>query len=210
MDLLRKLREQNGWSPDHLATITGVDSRTIERIEQGEVLPSLHTGAMLAIALSVPLTDLIQNSGLLARLRTALMTWQHQAPTPDELAALPSGVRPLIASFCEGVARLNANEETMKSVKVELESLHRQSMELLEKNAQAWSNIRAGADRETTLPLLAEMEERSGTLQQHSRRASHLLQKLQELFERHTSQAVALATVASMLDAAIGAHGVRD
>jgi len=139
----------------------------------------------------------------------ALMRCQQRAPTPDELAALPNDLRPLVASFCEGVAGLDANEEAMKSLKVELESLHRQAMELLEKNAEAWSNIRAGADRETTLALVAEMGERSAALRQNSDRASRAWRRLQEIFERRTSQAGALATVASLLDAGLNARCER-
>jgi transcriptional regulator with XRE-family HTH domain len=209
MPLLRKVREQNGWSRDHLAAMTGVDSRTIQRIEQGEVLLSLQTGAMLATALGVPLTDLIQYSGLGGRLRMALMRCQQRAPTRDELAALPNDLWPLVASFCEAVAGLNADEETMKSIEVELESLHRQAMELLEKNDQAWSNIRGCADRETTLPLVAEMGKRSAALRQNSDRASRAWRRLQEIFERHTSQAAAMGTVGSLLDAGLNARCER-
>lgn len=210
MDLLRELREQKGWSPDHLAGITGVDERAIQQIEQGEVLPSLQTATTLATALGVLPTDLIQYSGLRARLWTALMNWQHDAPTPDELAALSNDLRPLVATFCEGVAGLSADEKKMMGVKAGLESLHRQWTELMKDNAEDWSNIRAGADLETTLPLLARMDERAEIVKQNTDLAAYFWQKLQELLEHHTSQALTLATVASLLEAAVDAYGVRD
>jgi transcriptional regulator with XRE-family HTH domain len=210
MDLLRKLREQTGWSQDRLAAITGVDKRTIQQIEQGEVLPSLQTATTLATALGVLPIDLIQYSGLRARLRTALMNWQHQAPTPDELAALSNDLRPLVATFCEGVAGLDADEEKMMGVKAGIESLHRQWTELTKENAEDWSSIRAVAERETTLPLLARMDERSEILKHNADRTAYFWRKLQELLEHHTSRALALATVASLLDAAVDAYDVRN
>ena len=50
--LVRKLRLQKGWSQDHLAELTGVSTRTIQRIERG-YKPGLETVKALASVFEV-------------------------------------------------------------------------------------------------------------------------------------------------------------
>ena len=50
--IVRKLRLQRGWSQEHLATLTGVNVRTIQRLERGAKM-SLETRAALAAVFEV-------------------------------------------------------------------------------------------------------------------------------------------------------------
>jgi transcriptional regulator with XRE-family HTH domain len=50
--IVRKLRLQRGWSQEHLAALTGVNVRTIQRLERGAKM-SLETRAALAAVFEV-------------------------------------------------------------------------------------------------------------------------------------------------------------
>ena len=50
--IVRKLRLKRGWSQDHLAHLTGLNVRTIQRIEQGQT-PSLESRKSLAAVFEV-------------------------------------------------------------------------------------------------------------------------------------------------------------
>ncbi len=52
--LVRKLRLQRGWSQEHLAQLTGLNVRTIQRIERGNP-PSLETLSSLASVFEIEL-----------------------------------------------------------------------------------------------------------------------------------------------------------
>lgn len=53
--IVRKLRLQRGWSQDHLAELTGLSVRTIQRVERGQK-PSLETSKSLAAVFEVDLS----------------------------------------------------------------------------------------------------------------------------------------------------------
>ena len=55
--LIRKLRLQRGWSQDHLAQLTGLNARTIQRVERGNP-PSIETLNSLASVFEVDLNQL--------------------------------------------------------------------------------------------------------------------------------------------------------
>lgn len=55
--IVRKLRLQRGWSQDHLAQISGLNIRTIQRIERGHKA-SLETLKSLAAVFEVEINDL--------------------------------------------------------------------------------------------------------------------------------------------------------
>lgn len=57
--ILKKLREQRGWSQEHLARCSGLSARTIQRIESGHKA-SLESFMSLASALEVDLKTLQQ------------------------------------------------------------------------------------------------------------------------------------------------------
>ncbi len=60
--ILRKLRLKKGWSQEQLAQISGLNVRTIQRIERGQA-PSLESKKSLAAAFEVQLATFDQLSG---------------------------------------------------------------------------------------------------------------------------------------------------
>ncbi|HCK02865.1 helix-turn-helix domain-containing protein [Serratia grimesii] len=56
---IRQLRLDKGWSQEQLATIAGLSTRTVQRIENGEQA-SLETLTAIAAALGVQVSDLYQ------------------------------------------------------------------------------------------------------------------------------------------------------
>jgi transcriptional regulator with XRE-family HTH domain len=56
--IIRKLRLQRSWSQEHLAELTGLSTRTIQRIERGEK-PALESVRLLADAFGID-TELLQ------------------------------------------------------------------------------------------------------------------------------------------------------
>ncbi|MDO5896711.1 helix-turn-helix domain-containing protein [Agrobacterium sp. Azo12] len=55
--LIQKLRLQRGWSQEQLATISGLSTRTIQRLERGQPA-SLETMNTLAAVFEVDLSQL--------------------------------------------------------------------------------------------------------------------------------------------------------
>ncbi|MGE6468226.1 helix-turn-helix domain-containing protein [Serratia proteamaculans] len=56
---IRQLRLEKGWSQEQLATIAGLSSRTVQRIENGEQA-SLETLTAIAASLGLQVSDLYQ------------------------------------------------------------------------------------------------------------------------------------------------------
>lgn len=57
--LIQKLRLQRGWSQEQLATISGLSTRTIQRIERGQA-PSLETLKTLAAIFEIDVSQLTE------------------------------------------------------------------------------------------------------------------------------------------------------
>ncbi|VAW45750.1 hypothetical protein MNBD_GAMMA02-50 [hydrothermal vent metagenome] len=60
--VLRKLRLQRGWSQEHVAELTDLSVRTIQRIERGGK-PSLESAQALAAVFEVDLTTFLPTTG---------------------------------------------------------------------------------------------------------------------------------------------------
>ena len=60
---IRTLREQRAWSQEHLATVAGLSTRTLQRIECGAGA-SHDTCLALASALNVAIGDLAADAGV--------------------------------------------------------------------------------------------------------------------------------------------------
>ncbi|CAN7194842.1 helix-turn-helix transcriptional regulator [Pseudoxanthomonas sp. LjRoot143] len=58
---IRTLREQRAWSQEHLATVAGVSTRTLQRIEAGSAA-SKETCLALAAALEVQMSAIVGES----------------------------------------------------------------------------------------------------------------------------------------------------
>ena len=89
--IVRKLRLQRGWSQDQLAELTGLNVRTIQRIERGQK-PSLESAKALASVFEVELFTF--------QLEDTAMN-QHIDLKPDEEAAIKYGKR--MMEFYHGV-----------------------------------------------------------------------------------------------------------
>lgn len=61
--IVRKLRLQRGWSQEQLASLTGLNIRTIQRIERGQT-PSLESKKSFAAVFEVELATFDQKSNL--------------------------------------------------------------------------------------------------------------------------------------------------
>lgn len=57
--VLRQLREERGWSQEHLAAQAGLNRSYLGEVERGSAMPSLITVSKLAGALEIRLSSLI-------------------------------------------------------------------------------------------------------------------------------------------------------
>jgi transcriptional regulator with XRE-family HTH domain len=83
--IVRKLRLQRGWSQEHLATLTGVNVRTIQRLERGAKM-SLETRAALAAVFEVDASTF--EPGVATVTKTA-----HISPDEQEAIEYVKGVK---------------------------------------------------------------------------------------------------------------------
>ncbi len=56
---VRRLREERGWSQEHLAELAALNRSYMGEIERAAAMPSLATAEKLARALELPLSSLI-------------------------------------------------------------------------------------------------------------------------------------------------------
>jgi ribosome-binding protein aMBF1 (putative translation factor) len=59
--VVRQQREARGWSQERLANQAQLNRSYMGEIERAKVMPSLATAAKLALALDVPLSELISH-----------------------------------------------------------------------------------------------------------------------------------------------------
>jgi transcriptional regulator with XRE-family HTH domain len=208
MDLVKRLREEKGWSQDQLAVAADVGKRTVQRIELGRGTPSPETTMALAQALGVTPGELTRNSGLRARLRTLVRKWLRQPPTPEELAELPDDLRPGFTAFYDGLARLKAEEEEIRRIEAQSSALHDERMKSMNEDAIALRAIRADGDFESTLRLLGEMRSRAEALQTTTDQSAEISRSLFERAGEHVALAADLTAMASRLDAVLYSRGV--
>lgn len=64
---VRRQRESRRWSQERLAEAADLNRSYIGELERGEAVPSLLTLAKLALALGVPLSQLLQEAEVLER-----------------------------------------------------------------------------------------------------------------------------------------------
>jgi len=51
--LIRKKRVEKSWTQEKLSTVSGINSRSVQKIEAGDRIPSLATIFKLAVALGI-------------------------------------------------------------------------------------------------------------------------------------------------------------
>ncbi|PPJ44205.1 XRE family transcriptional regulator [Pseudoxanthomonas sp. KAs_5_3] len=78
---IRTLREQRAWSQEHLATVAGLSTRTLQRIESGAGA-SHDTCLALASALDVAVSDLTADGGVMSVTSSEAMTGPPAARLP--------------------------------------------------------------------------------------------------------------------------------
>jgi transcriptional regulator with XRE-family HTH domain len=59
---VRQLREQRGWSQDHLAALSGLNRSYVGEVERGRAIASLVTVYKLARALQLDAAELLAHS----------------------------------------------------------------------------------------------------------------------------------------------------
>lgn len=75
-DLVRKLREDKGWSQEHLAAVSGLSTRTVQRLE-AEGSASLESRSALAAAFGVDPGRLNAGGGSSGIAATASGSWPN-------------------------------------------------------------------------------------------------------------------------------------
>ena len=75
-DLVRKLREDKGWSQEHLAAVSGLSTRTVQRLE-AEGNASLESRSALAAAFGVDPGRLNAGSGGSGIAATSSGSWPN-------------------------------------------------------------------------------------------------------------------------------------
>lgn len=56
---LRELRKEKGWSQGDLSGFSGLSVKTINRVENGHVTPSVETAKALAAVFDLPFADFL-------------------------------------------------------------------------------------------------------------------------------------------------------
>ena len=58
-ELLRRLREEKGWTQDAFAKLSGIPIRTVQKYESDEREPGLRNAGILASAIGIDVNDLL-------------------------------------------------------------------------------------------------------------------------------------------------------
>lgn len=98
--IVRKLRLRNGWSQDHLAELTDVSVRTIQRVERGHK-PSLETAKALAAVFEVDVTTFITEHETMTNFDQdkAAPSGEHLEPDEAEALEYAKGVKDFLSGL---------------------------------------------------------------------------------------------------------------
>lgn len=81
---IKSHRNRLGWTQATLAELIGVDVETISRIERGVTVPSVLKLEQIAVALNLPLAELLRSSSALAQDQSAeILNWVQRLPEND-------------------------------------------------------------------------------------------------------------------------------
>jgi putative transcriptional regulator len=208
MNLVRMLREKKGWSQEHLAHVSGVGKRTIQRIELGEVNPSAQTAMALAQNLDTEPDAILNWSGLRHHLRSCVAKWRERAPTEDELASLPPRFRPLFAAYHAGARQLREADLAGAQLGEELERIHQQIMALMIEGPDLRTLIDARGDGAKLAELMHKVEANQVARSLANSEHAALAERHRTLCERSIRIGREMTDVALRLDAELDRYDV--
>jgi transcriptional regulator with XRE-family HTH domain len=88
---IQRRRQQRGMSQAELARRTGLSKATLSQLEAGTGNPTIDTLDAIAVALSVPLTDLLTRDGALGTLHIPTTVAGEDGPTRELLRRISGG-----------------------------------------------------------------------------------------------------------------------
>jgi transcriptional regulator with XRE-family HTH domain len=95
MDLVRQLRKAKGWSQEQLAEAAQIGKATVQRIENGRVVPTRETALSLAAALDADARSIRLAAGLSGQVsRIMEITFERDATRAERSDEPPIGSRP--------------------------------------------------------------------------------------------------------------------
>jgi len=213
MNLLRKLRQQKGWTQEHLALVAGIGKRTIQRLERGTVKPTPETAMALANALDVEPDRILNWAGLRSHLRLCLVTWSRRWPEAEELAALPPNLRALFTTFHENRASLAADQQRLSELDAKANAVHELFMELMREDSDAAGACLAAVgdgDGEKLKQQIDGMRSRLHRMRGHHAEQRELGEAMTVVTKRLVETQRVLADAAIRLDGALHGLGVYD
>lgn len=85
IELVKSMREQSGLTIEQLAALAGVHRTTIGLLERHERTPTLQVASQIAVALRIPLSELIQEAELVEEGKTSVerLTEFHKIRKPS-------------------------------------------------------------------------------------------------------------------------------
>lgn len=208
MNLVKELRERKGWSQEHLAAVSGVGKRTIQRVEAGEVLPSAETAMALAEHLETLPNEIMNWSGLRSHLRACLAAWNSRPPTKHELQGVPSHLRPLFAAFHDGMASLKSCQDSFARLTEESHRLHERAMSILDESGADLRAVSLAVDPASALEALNRIMARRAAWDDAQALQADLRERLRQTSERMMRTSREIARVASRLDRELDAYDV--
>jgi transcriptional regulator with XRE-family HTH domain len=208
MDLVRALREQKGWSQEHLARVSGVAKRTIQRVETGSVEPSAETAMALAQHLEVTPEAILNWSGIRHHLRTCVSAWHDRAPTTEDLARVPARLRPLFSAYHRGMASMKSCEDLFTRTSAEAGRVHEQIMAMMDENSVDLRAFRDAGGPAAALEALARIGARRTAIDCAHARHVDLLDQMRRTTEHLMQVSRDTAGVASRLDRELDAYDV--
>jgi putative transcriptional regulator len=208
MNLVKELRERKGWSQEHLAAVSGVGKRTIQRLEVGAVVPTAETAMALADHLGTQPDEIMNWSGLRHHLRACVAAWFNRRPTEEELLTVPSHLRPLFVAFHDGLARLKACEDAFVRLTEESNRLHERTMGILGENGADLQTVRIAEDPVASLEALNRVLARRAAWDDERVQQARVHEEMRQTSERVMRTSRETARVASRLDRELDAYDV--
>src|SRR5262245_37924631 len=196
MNLLKKLRENKGWSQIDLADAAGVGKATVERIEAGTVSPSPNAAKALAAVFDVEAGDIIEWCGLRGRLRDLAETLLERDPLPSELKGLPADIKSTIEHYVQSRSAAAANLDAGERLSVEADTTGDALRKAMDKSVQAVTSI--PNDALGARARLQEVQRLTDEAREHRKKHRQVMDR-QLLWVRESAQCALTYNKASFL-----------